>query len=219
MSDTNTKGKILCGSPNAEKFASGSTQRHVRTSKVMNRCFGQHGVVLQLGLPQRRTVSGDQHKFGYIPRLISSRDLLSLTLQSPWKEAGKGCCTFAVSHLLQGRLVSEKVLSRLDDQSETGRDGLGGFGGFGFLGGGHGGRFFGGGLFANRGVLRSSGWWITIGPFVDPDKPLYSLIGSSRLLTVLEWRRGPEALLFESTQIRNRLDFRASVDGLSSTPL
>ena len=79
--------------------------------------------------------------------------------------------------------------------------------------------FLEGRLFASRGVLRSSGWWITIGPFVDPDKPLYSLIGSSRLLTVLEWRRGPEALLFESTQIRNRLDFRASVDGLSSTPL
>ena len=58
------------------------------------------------------------------------RDLLSLMLQSPWKETRKLYCTFAVSHLLQGGLVSERVLSRLDDESETGRDGLGGFGGF-----------------------------------------------------------------------------------------
>jgi hypothetical protein len=47
------------------------------------------------------------------------------------------CCTFAVSHLLQGGFVSERVLSRLDDESETGRDGLGGFGGFGLFGWGH----------------------------------------------------------------------------------
>ena len=33
--------------------------------------------------------------------------------------------TFAVSHLLQGGLVSKKVLSRLDDESETGGNGLG----------------------------------------------------------------------------------------------
>ena len=96
----------------------------------MNRSLGQHGVVLQLRFPQWGAVTSDQHKLGYRLRLISSRDLLSLTLQSPWKEARKVYYTFAVSHLLQGGLVSERVLSRLDDESKTGGDGLGGFGGF-----------------------------------------------------------------------------------------
>jgi hypothetical protein len=123
----------------------------------MNGGFGQHGIVLQLRLPQWGTVSGDQHKFGYVARLISSRDLLSLTLQSPWKEARKGYCTFAVSHLLQCRLVSEEILSRLDDESETGSDGLCGFGGFRFLGGGHGGKFFGGEAFRESRCLEVVG--------------------------------------------------------------
>jgi hypothetical protein len=109
---------------------------------VVNRGLGQHGVVIQLRLPQRGTVPSDQHKLGYRLRSVSSRDLLSLTLQSPQKESRKACCTFAVSHLLQGGLVSERVLSRLDDESETGGDGLGGFGGFRFFGGGHGDRTF-----------------------------------------------------------------------------
>ena len=69
---------------------------------MVNRGLGQHGVVLQFGLPQRRAVTSDQHELGYRLRLVSSRDLLSLTLQSPWEEAGEMYCTFAVSHLLQG---------------------------------------------------------------------------------------------------------------------
>ena len=105
---------------------------------MVNRGLGQHGIVLQLRLPQRGAVPSDQDKLGYRSRLISSRDLLSLTLQSLWKEARKVCCTFAVSHLLQSGLVSERVLSRLDDESETRGDGLGGFGGFRFFCGGHG---------------------------------------------------------------------------------
>jgi len=125
------RGEILGGgSPNPEEFPGGGSQGHVRTSKVVNRGLGQHGVVLQLRLPQGGAVPGDQHKLGCRLRLISSRDLLSLTLQSPGKEVRKVCCTFAVSHLLQGGLVSERVLSRFDDESETGGDGLGGFGGF-----------------------------------------------------------------------------------------
>ena len=127
------------GSPNTEKFPSSGSQGHIRASKVVNRGLGQHGIVLQLRLPQRRAVPGNQHKLGYRSRLVSSRDLLSLTLQSPWKEVGK-VRTFAVPHLLQGGLVPERVLSRFDDESETGGDGLGGFGGFRFFSGGHGGR-------------------------------------------------------------------------------
>ena len=108
---------------------------------MVNRGLGQHGIVLQLRLPQWGTVPSDQHELGYGSRLISSKDLLSLTLQSLWKESRKVCCTFAISHLLQGGLVPERVLSRLDDESETGGDGLGGLGGFRFFGGSHGGVF------------------------------------------------------------------------------
>ena len=113
--------KILRGdSPNTEKLAGSGPQGHIRASKVMNGSLGQHSIVLQLGLSQRGAVPSDQHKLGYRLPLVSSRDLLSLTLQSPWKEIRKVYYTFAVSHLLQGRLVSERVLSRLDDESETG---------------------------------------------------------------------------------------------------
>ena len=126
-----TRDEILGGdSPNTEKLPSGGSQGHIRASKVVNRSLGQHGIILQLGLPQRGAVPSDQHELGCRLRAVSSRDLLSLTLQSPWKEVERLYCTFAVSHLLQGGLVSERVFSRLDDESKTGGDGLGGFGGF-----------------------------------------------------------------------------------------
>ena len=69
-------------SPNAEKFPGSGSQGHVCTSEVVNRGLGQHGVVFQLGFSQWGAVAGDQHKLGYRSQLISSRDLLSLTLQS-----------------------------------------------------------------------------------------------------------------------------------------
>ena len=126
-----TRDEILGGdSPNTEKLPSGGSQGHIRASKVVNRSLGQHGIILQLRLPQRGAVPSDQHELGCRLRAVSSRDLLSLMLQSPWKEVERLYCTFAVSHLLQGGLVSERVFSRLDDESKTGGDGLGGFGGF-----------------------------------------------------------------------------------------
>ena len=136
------RSEVLGGGdpPNTEKLPGRCSQGHICTSKVVNRGLGQHRVVLQLRFPQWRAVAGDQHELGYRSRLISSRDLLSLTLQSPWKEARKSYYTFAISHLLQGRLVSEKVFSRFYNEGETGSDGLGGLGGFRFLGGGHDGR-------------------------------------------------------------------------------
>ena len=77
-----TRDEILGGdSPNTEKLPSGGSQGHICTTKVVNRGLGQHGVVLQLRFPQWGAVAGDQHELGC--RLISSRDLLSLTLQSP----------------------------------------------------------------------------------------------------------------------------------------
>ena len=38
--------------------------------------------------------------------------------------------TLAVAHLLQRGLVAQSVFTRLDDEGEPGRDGLGGLGGF-----------------------------------------------------------------------------------------
>ena len=52
-------------SPNTEELSSGSTKSHVSSSKVVNRGLRQHGVVLKLGLAQRRAVAGDQDKLSY----------------------------------------------------------------------------------------------------------------------------------------------------------
>jgi len=49
---------------NTEEFSGGSSQGHVRTGEMVNRGFGQHGVVLELRLPQWGTVAGDQHELG-----------------------------------------------------------------------------------------------------------------------------------------------------------
>ena len=81
--DVMQRGEIRGDSPNTEKLPCSGPQGHICTSKVMNGGLGQHGVVFQLRFPQWGTVTSDQHKFGYGLRLISSRDLLSLTLQSP----------------------------------------------------------------------------------------------------------------------------------------
>ena len=64
-------------------------------------------------------------------RVIGPTDLLSLTLQSLWKEVRKSHYAFAVSHLLPGGLVSEEVFSSFYNEGETESDGLGGFGRFG----------------------------------------------------------------------------------------
>ena len=82
--DAMERGEILGGNlPNTKKLPGSGPQGHICTSKVMNGGLGQHGVVFQLRFPQWGTVTSDQHKFGYGLRMISSRDLLSLTLQSP----------------------------------------------------------------------------------------------------------------------------------------
>ena len=143
---------------------------------MVNRGFGQHGVVFQLGLPQRRAVSSDQHELGYCNHGLSAQGTFSASRSSPpWKEAGEIYGTFAISHLLQSGLVSEKVLSRLYNESETGGNGLGRFGGLGFFGWGH-----GGGLFCVRGAK--------IGLFVDRRGWLYSLVAGCRRL-LMQFRR------------------------------
>lgn len=59
------------------------------------------------------------------------------TLQSPGVELLETVLTLAVTHLLQRRLVPQRVLARLDDEGETGGDRLGRLCRLGLLGGGH----------------------------------------------------------------------------------
>ena len=77
--------------PDAKQFTGSSAKSDVGASEVVHGCLGQHGVVLNFRLAQGWTVSGDQDKLGYEREhrkmtrkaIVSQRDLLSLTLQSP----------------------------------------------------------------------------------------------------------------------------------------
>lgn len=61
----------------------------------------QHGVVLNLGLSEGRTVSGDEDELGYGMSALNS------------EAGGVSVLTFAVSQLLQGLLVSEGELLKV----------------------------------------------------------------------------------------------------------
>lgn len=50
--------------PDTEELSGSCTQSNVAALVVMNACLAQHGVVFQLGLAQRRSVGGDEHKLG-----------------------------------------------------------------------------------------------------------------------------------------------------------
>ena len=68
---------------------------------------------------------------------VSTRDLLSLTLQPPERLARQNVLTLAVAHLLKRRLVAKAVFARLYDERKTRRDALSGLGSLAFLGGSH----------------------------------------------------------------------------------
>ena len=69
---------------------------------------------------------------------VSTRDLLSLKRSSPRsKRLLEIVLTLAIAHLLQSRLVSQRILAGLDDKGETGGDRLGRLCRLGLLGGGH----------------------------------------------------------------------------------
>jgi len=68
-----------------EVFTTGSSEVNVVASVVMHAALRQHGVVLQLGLTQRRAVVADDHKLGS-----------------------------ASAESLEGGLVAQRVLARLD---------------------------------------------------------------------------------------------------------
>merc|ERR1711934_466349 len=78
-----------------EVFTTGSSKVNVVASVVMHAALRQHGVVLQLGLTQRRAVVADDHKLGS-----------------------------ASAESLEGGLVAQRVLARLDHPIQTRVDGL-----------------------------------------------------------------------------------------------
>ena len=106
--------------------------------------LGEHSVVLQLGLTERGAVAGNQDKLSCTRRgeeerqeELSAQGTFSASRSSPRRERRRKGRTLAVAHLLEGGLVAERVLARLDDERETRRDGLGRFGGLALLGGCH----------------------------------------------------------------------------------
>ena len=71
--------------PYAEKLSGSSAKCDVRPREVVHGRFGEHGIILQLRLPERRAVASNEDKLGCCRRRIYRQqgDLLSLTLQSP----------------------------------------------------------------------------------------------------------------------------------------
>jgi hypothetical protein len=68
----------------------------------------------------------------------SAQGTFSASCSSPRRESWCGTIlTFAATHLLQGRFVSEGVFAGLDDKCEASRDRLCGLRRFGFFGRGH----------------------------------------------------------------------------------
>ena len=114
--------------PNTEKFSSSRTKGNIRAVKMMYRSLGQHGVIFELGFAQGWAVTSDQDQLGYLLRKKkSAKGTFSASRSSP-RELVEKAPTLAAAHLLQGRLVSERVFSRLHDEGETRGKGLVGFG-------------------------------------------------------------------------------------------
>jgi hypothetical protein len=51
--------------PNTKELSRSGAESDVRSSKVVYCRFGQHGVVLDLGLAQRGAVASDENQLGY----------------------------------------------------------------------------------------------------------------------------------------------------------
>lgn len=81
----------------SEELTASSTELNVVTGEVVNLSLGQHGVVLELRLAERRGVSGNDDELG-----------------------------LSRSELLESRLVSEGDLSGLHNKCQTTVDGVGG---------------------------------------------------------------------------------------------
>ena len=137
--------------PDAEKLSCSGAKRNVGTRKVVHRGLGEHGIVLKLRHAERRAVAGNQDELsccmyahpkqgrerGKREGCSSAQGTFSASRSSPRRERMRKGRTLAVAHLLEGRLVAEGVLARLDDEGKARRDGLGGLCCLGLLGGGH----------------------------------------------------------------------------------
>ena len=113
--------------PNAKQLSRSSAEGDVRSSKVVYRRLRQHGVVLNLGLAQRRAVASDEDQLGYnkgrgTKKKVSHRGPSQHAAPVPDAGIKEWTITFAVAHLLEGRFVPEVVLARLDDEGEACRD-------------------------------------------------------------------------------------------------
>ena len=101
MDEDRKRERAEMDAPDTEQLASSSAERDVGARKVVHGGLGEHGIVLKLGLAERGAVAGNEDQLGYKAREahgedggringVSPRDLLSLTLQSPEREIGKG---------------------------------------------------------------------------------------------------------------------------------
>ena len=123
--------------PYAEKLSGSSAKCDVRPREVVHGRFGEHGIILQLRLPERRAVASDQDELscrtaasqrrgeGQKASTASAQGTFSASRSSPQRGSKRGL-TLATAHLLQGRFVAQCVFSRLDDKCQTGRDRLAG---------------------------------------------------------------------------------------------
>ena len=90
-------------------------------------------------MPAMRTsLAADTHaRSTETKEILSAQGTFSASRSSPREEGKRTVLTLAVAHLLESRLVAKAVLARLDNEGQTGSDGLGGLCSLGLLGGGH----------------------------------------------------------------------------------
>ena len=86
MSIRNTSNKTTEDQPNTEKFPSSRAEGDIGTREMVYRGLRQHSIVLQLRFSQRWAVTSNKNKLSY-SYPVSTRDLLSLMLQSPERES------------------------------------------------------------------------------------------------------------------------------------
>lgn len=83
--------KLAADIPNTEELSGSSSKGDVRTSKVVDGSLGKHGVVLNLGFTERRTIASNEDELGYTDpdrigketeRMIRFMNLLSTQIKS-----------------------------------------------------------------------------------------------------------------------------------------
>lgn len=101
---------------------------YVVSGEMMDRGLGQHAVVLEFGLAERRGVAGDDDQLGLSRTKALQGRLVTQSNSVQDKVSWSGHWTYEV---LEGR--GQNVLSRLHDQSQTAVDRVRGL--LSFLGG------------------------------------------------------------------------------------